>query len=157
MSSSSVLEIQCRWETTFKHSFNEINFQILTSCRNLNDPVVNTLLYGYSGMQCRFLVSLMFSQDFEEACFLLVKTGALQVTQQEVLVTERGHRTLTFLTSMLDPFLQGYQVRETCTLFTLNKKPTDTCQHLASFFSGKRDKNLQCRKPPGGAVNTLWI
>ncbi|CAK6970198.1 dihydroxyacetone phosphate acyltransferase isoform X2 [Scomber scombrus] len=49
-------------------------------------------------------------EDFEEACFLLVKTGALQVTQQEVVVTERGHRTLTFLTSMLDPFLQGYQV-----------------------------------------------
>uniref|UniRef100_A0A4W6F1X5 Glyceronephosphate O-acyltransferase n=1 Tax=Lates calcarifer TaxID=8187 RepID=A0A4W6F1X5_LATCA len=48
-------------------------------------------------------------QDFEEACYLLVKTGALQVTQQEVLVTERGHRTLVFLTSMLDPFLQGYQ------------------------------------------------
>ncbi|KAF3850171.1 hypothetical protein F7725_019890 [Dissostichus mawsoni] len=27
-------------------------------------------------------------QDFEEACFLLVKTGVLQVTQHEVLVTE---------------------------------------------------------------------
>ncbi|XP_041814635.1 dihydroxyacetone phosphate acyltransferase isoform X2 [Chelmon rostratus] len=49
-------------------------------------------------------------QDFEEACYLLEKTGALQVTQQEVLVTQRGHRTLDFLTSMLDPFLQGYQV-----------------------------------------------
>ncbi|XP_035534428.1 dihydroxyacetone phosphate acyltransferase [Morone saxatilis] len=49
-------------------------------------------------------------QDFEEACYLLVKTGVLQVTQQEVLVTERGHRMLAFLTSMLDPFLQGYQV-----------------------------------------------
>ncbi|XP_031177734.1 dihydroxyacetone phosphate acyltransferase [Sander lucioperca] len=49
-------------------------------------------------------------QDFEEACYLLVKTGALQFTQQEVLVTERGHRTLAFLSTMLDPFLQGYQV-----------------------------------------------
>ncbi|XP_010788764.1 dihydroxyacetone phosphate acyltransferase-like, partial [Notothenia coriiceps] len=49
-------------------------------------------------------------QDFEEACFLLVKTGVLQVTQHEVLVTESGHRTLSFLTNMLDPFLQGYQV-----------------------------------------------
>ncbi|KAM6906211.1 dihydroxyacetone phosphate acyltransferase isoform 2-T2 [Lycodopsis pacificus] len=49
-------------------------------------------------------------QDFEEACYLLVKTGALQVTEQEVLVTEGGHRTLAFLISMLDPFLQGYQV-----------------------------------------------
>ncbi|XP_022059837.2 dihydroxyacetone phosphate acyltransferase isoform X1 [Acanthochromis polyacanthus] len=49
-------------------------------------------------------------QDFEEACFLLVKTGALQINQQEFVVTERGHRTLAFLTSILDPFLQGYQV-----------------------------------------------
>lgn len=53
-------------------------------------------------------------QDFEEACYLLAKTGALQVTQHEVLVAERGHRTLTFLTSMLDPFLQGYQVSMGC-------------------------------------------
>ncbi|XP_023120049.2 dihydroxyacetone phosphate acyltransferase isoform X2 [Amphiprion ocellaris] len=49
-------------------------------------------------------------QDFEEACYLLVKTGALQINQQEFVVTERGHRTLGFLTRMLDPFLQGYQV-----------------------------------------------
>nr|XP_046228405.1 dihydroxyacetone phosphate acyltransferase [Scatophagus argus] len=49
-------------------------------------------------------------QDFEEACYLLVKTGALQVSQNEVLITERGHRTMAFLTSMLDPFLQGYQM-----------------------------------------------
>lgn len=52
-----------------------------------------------------------FMQDFEEACYLLGKTGALQVTQHEVLVADRGHRTLTFFTNMLDPFLQGYQVR----------------------------------------------
>lgn len=49
-------------------------------------------------------------EDFEEACYLLMKTGALQVTQQEVLVTESGHRTVTFLSTMMDPFLQGYQV-----------------------------------------------
>uniref|UniRef100_A0A3Q0RPY0 Glyceronephosphate O-acyltransferase n=1 Tax=Amphilophus citrinellus TaxID=61819 RepID=A0A3Q0RPY0_AMPCI len=49
-------------------------------------------------------------QDFEEACYLLLKTGTLQINQQEVLITERGHRTLAFLTSVLDPFLQGYQV-----------------------------------------------
>ncbi|XP_060907623.1 dihydroxyacetone phosphate acyltransferase isoform X3 [Labrus mixtus] len=49
-------------------------------------------------------------QDFEEACYLLMKTGALQVTQQEVVVTASGQRTVAFLTNMLDPFLQGYQV-----------------------------------------------
>ncbi|KAM3861224.1 dihydroxyacetone phosphate acyltransferase [Diretmus argenteus] len=49
-------------------------------------------------------------QDFEEACYLLVKTGVLQVSQQEVVVMDKGHKTLAFLTAMLDPFLQGYQV-----------------------------------------------
>ncbi|KAF6735840.1 Dihydroxyacetone phosphate acyltransferase [Oryzias melastigma] len=49
-------------------------------------------------------------QDFEEACYLLTKSGALHVNQHEVLATERGHRTLAFLTGVLDPFLQGYQL-----------------------------------------------
>lgn len=47
-----------------------------------------------------------------------MKTGALQVSQDVVVVTERGHRTVGFLTSMLDPFLQGYQVRERDTLYS---------------------------------------
>ncbi|XP_043962098.1 dihydroxyacetone phosphate acyltransferase isoform X2 [Gambusia affinis] len=49
-------------------------------------------------------------QDFEEACYLLVKSAVLQIHQQEVLVIDRGHRTLAFLTSILDPFVQGYQM-----------------------------------------------
>lgn len=49
-------------------------------------------------------------QDFEEACFLLVKTGVLQLNQQEIVVTHRGHRTMSFLSRMLLPFIQGYQV-----------------------------------------------
>lgn len=49
-------------------------------------------------------------QDFEEACFLLVRTGVLLLTQQQVLVPDGGRRTLVFLTRLLDPFLQGYQV-----------------------------------------------
>lgn len=49
-------------------------------------------------------------QDFEEACFLLLKTGALQLNQQEILVTHRGHTTMGFLSRMLLPFIQGYQV-----------------------------------------------
>uniref|UniRef100_A0A1A8FGN3 Glyceronephosphate O-acyltransferase n=1 Tax=Nothobranchius korthausae TaxID=1143690 RepID=A0A1A8FGN3_9TELE len=49
-------------------------------------------------------------QDFEEACYLLVKSGALQISQQEILVSGRGHRTLAFLANILDPFLEGYQM-----------------------------------------------
>ncbi|XP_037100114.1 dihydroxyacetone phosphate acyltransferase [Syngnathus acus] len=49
-------------------------------------------------------------QDFDEACYLLEKTGALQVSQHDVEVTKRGQRTLDFLTGVLEPFLQGYLV-----------------------------------------------
>ncbi|XP_051909240.1 dihydroxyacetone phosphate acyltransferase [Hippocampus zosterae] len=48
--------------------------------------------------------------DFEEACYLLEKTGALHVTQHDVAVTKRGQKTLDFLTGVLEPFLQGYLV-----------------------------------------------
>lgn len=49
-------------------------------------------------------------QDFEEACYLLVKRGALQVSEHEIVMSASGHSTLTFLCALLEPFLQGYQV-----------------------------------------------
>ncbi|XP_035650117.1 dihydroxyacetone phosphate acyltransferase [Oncorhynchus keta] len=49
-------------------------------------------------------------QDFEEACYLLVKTGAVQMAQQDIVMTDRGQPTLSFFNGLLEPFLQGYQV-----------------------------------------------
>ncbi|KAM9496422.1 dihydroxyacetone phosphate acyltransferase [Clarias gariepinus] len=49
-------------------------------------------------------------QDFEEACCLLVKCGAIQELQQEVVMSSSGERTLSFLCLLMEPFLQGYQV-----------------------------------------------
>uniref|UniRef100_A0A671QPC3 Dihydroxyacetone phosphate acyltransferase-like n=1 Tax=Sinocyclocheilus anshuiensis TaxID=1608454 RepID=A0A671QPC3_9TELE len=49
-------------------------------------------------------------QDFEEACYLLMKRGVLQVSEHEIVMSASGHSTLAFLSSVLDPFLQGYQV-----------------------------------------------
>ncbi|KAL2081889.1 hypothetical protein ACEWY4_021707 [Coilia grayii] len=49
-------------------------------------------------------------QDFDEACYLLMKCGAVQILQQGVVTTESGRVTLPFLCAMLEPFLQGYQV-----------------------------------------------
>ncbi|XP_053087662.1 dihydroxyacetone phosphate acyltransferase isoform X2 [Pangasianodon hypophthalmus] len=49
-------------------------------------------------------------QDFEEACYLLVKCGAVQELQQEVVMSSSGQMTLSFLCSLMEPFLQGYQV-----------------------------------------------
>ncbi|XP_077076651.1 dihydroxyacetone phosphate acyltransferase [Siphateles boraxobius] len=49
-------------------------------------------------------------QDFEEACYLLIKRGVLQVLEHEIVMSASGHSTLAFLCAALDPFLQGYQV-----------------------------------------------
>lgn len=49
-------------------------------------------------------------QDFEEACYLLVKTGVVQVLEQDLLGTDGGQNTLSFLTAILQPFVQGYQL-----------------------------------------------
>lgn len=54
---------------------------------------------------------LFVPQDFAEARSLLLKTGALQLSAHELLVAGAGGRTVHFLSSMLDPFLQGYRVR----------------------------------------------
>uniref|UniRef100_A0A8C7G604 Glyceronephosphate O-acyltransferase n=1 Tax=Oncorhynchus kisutch TaxID=8019 RepID=A0A8C7G604_ONCKI len=48
--------------------------------------------------------------DFEEACYLLVKTGAVQMPQQDIVMTDIGQPTLSFFNGLLEPFLQGYQV-----------------------------------------------
>uniref|UniRef100_A0A8C7G6F6 Glyceronephosphate O-acyltransferase n=1 Tax=Oncorhynchus kisutch TaxID=8019 RepID=A0A8C7G6F6_ONCKI len=49
-------------------------------------------------------------QDFEEACYLLVKTGAVQMPQQDIVMTDIGQPTLSFFNGLLEPFLQGYQM-----------------------------------------------
>ncbi|XP_060769900.1 dihydroxyacetone phosphate acyltransferase [Neoarius graeffei] len=48
--------------------------------------------------------------DFEEACCLLVKCGAVQELQQDIVMSSSGQKTLSFLCSLFEPFLQGYQV-----------------------------------------------
>nr|XP_046228564.1 dihydroxyacetone phosphate acyltransferase [Scatophagus argus] len=50
------------------------------------------------------------SQDFEEACCLLKKCGAVCVSQQEVTVSDAGPEVLSFLRALLQPFIESYQV-----------------------------------------------
>ncbi|XP_060947890.1 dihydroxyacetone phosphate acyltransferase [Limanda limanda] len=84
---------------------------VLAASSNNKQEVFNSFSFLRNMLSNEFILCPGATvQDFEDACFLLVKTGALQVSQQEVVVTETGHRTLAFLTSVLDPFLQGYQV-----------------------------------------------
>ncbi|XP_033999769.1 dihydroxyacetone phosphate acyltransferase isoform X2 [Trematomus bernacchii] len=50
------------------------------------------------------------SQDFEEACSLLKKCGAVHVSEQEVTVSDAGLEVLSFLQALLQPFIDSYQV-----------------------------------------------
>ncbi|KAL2082617.1 hypothetical protein ACEWY4_022435 [Coilia grayii] len=52
----------------------------------------------------------MAGQDFEDGCSLLVRCGALQSTDGELMVTEQWAQTGYFLRAVLQPFMQTYQV-----------------------------------------------
>ncbi|XP_062980477.1 dihydroxyacetone phosphate acyltransferase [Elgaria multicarinata webbii] len=49
-------------------------------------------------------------KDFEEGCFLLTKCDAVQVTPQQIFVTEKGSTIISFLLAMFRPFVEGYQI-----------------------------------------------
>lgn len=76
-------------------------------------PTNQKRILGYEGA-CG-LISMhwyyvFLTQDFEEACFLLKKCGAVQISQQEVTVLDSGSEVLTFLQTLLQPFIDSYQV-----------------------------------------------
>uniref|UniRef100_A0A8C2ZF29 Glyceronephosphate O-acyltransferase 2 n=1 Tax=Cyclopterus lumpus TaxID=8103 RepID=A0A8C2ZF29_CYCLU len=50
------------------------------------------------------------SQDFEEACVLLRKCGAVHISEQEVTASDAGLEALSFLQALLQPFIDSYQV-----------------------------------------------
>ncbi|XP_048842441.1 dihydroxyacetone phosphate acyltransferase [Brienomyrus brachyistius] len=49
-------------------------------------------------------------QDFEEACSLLQKCGTVQITNQDITVTSKGLSVTSFLTAVVQPFIEAYQV-----------------------------------------------
>lgn len=49
-------------------------------------------------------------QDFEEGCYLLCKSEAIQVMTRDILVTEKGNTVLEFLIGLFKPFVDSYQV-----------------------------------------------
>ncbi|XP_036405351.1 dihydroxyacetone phosphate acyltransferase [Megalops cyprinoides] len=49
-------------------------------------------------------------EDFEEACSLLKKCGAVQIMDQDITVMEGGHSTMAFLRAILEPYVEAYQV-----------------------------------------------
>lgn len=55
-------------------------------------------------------VILCLLKDFADGCSLLVRSGVLQTSDQELVVTEHGTNTAAFLRAVLQPFIETYQV-----------------------------------------------
>ncbi|KAG5846616.1 hypothetical protein ANANG_G00116870 [Anguilla anguilla] len=82
-----------------------------TAATPRNDDVYSSFLYLRNVFSNEFILCPGAAvQDFEEGCYLLLKCGAVQMLKQDIAVTERGQPILSFLSGMLEPFLQGYQV-----------------------------------------------
>ncbi|KAM9356015.1 dihydroxyacetone phosphate acyltransferase [Pholidichthys leucotaenia] len=84
---------------------------ILSSSSNSKQEIFNSFSFLRNMFSNEFILCPGATiQDFEEASYLLMKTGALKMNQQDVVIMERGQRMVAFLSRVLDPFLQGYQV-----------------------------------------------
>uniref|UniRef100_A0A8C4RG91 Glyceronephosphate O-acyltransferase n=1 Tax=Erpetoichthys calabaricus TaxID=27687 RepID=A0A8C4RG91_ERPCA len=77
----------------------------------------------YSFLQDLFSSEFVFlpgnaKQDFEEACHRLSEWGAVQISKQNIELTETGPLVIFFILSIFQPFLEGYQLYSNCTFYT---------------------------------------
>uniref|UniRef100_A0A8C3CNX7 Dihydroxyacetone phosphate acyltransferase n=1 Tax=Cairina moschata TaxID=8855 RepID=A0A8C3CNX7_CAIMO len=73
-------------------------------------------------------------KDFEEGCFLLTKCDAIQTTQQEIYLTDKGSVIVSFLSAMFRPFVEGYQL-----IFRYLSKETREAFTEKQFVPGVRN------------------
>ncbi|XP_008940623.1 PREDICTED: dihydroxyacetone phosphate acyltransferase, partial [Merops nubicus] len=73
-------------------------------------------------------------KDFEEGCFLLTKCDAIQTSQQEIYPTDKGSATVSFLSAMFRPFVEGYQL-----IFRYLSKETKEAFTEKQFIPGVRN------------------
>ncbi|XP_075059568.1 dihydroxyacetone phosphate acyltransferase [Mixophyes fleayi] len=79
------------------------------SCRR--EDVYKTFHFMRSLFSKEFIFFPGFEEkDFEEGCFLLSKYDVINVTPQEVVMTEKETSTAMFLLKMFQPFLECYQL-----------------------------------------------
>lgn len=55
-------------------------------------------------------------RDFEEGCYLLCKTEAMQMTGKDIILTDKGNVVLQFLRGLFKPFVESYQILSRCLL-----------------------------------------
>ncbi|XP_078505210.1 dihydroxyacetone phosphate acyltransferase isoform X1 [Lissotriton helveticus] len=83
-------------------------------------------------------------KDFDEGCFLLNKSNAVNVTPQEIIIKEEGGEVVSFLSAMFRPFIEGYQLVCQYLLNVANETFSEK-----QFLSGVR--NFVCQLLVSGA------
>ncbi|TRY87733.1 hypothetical protein DNTS_031800 [Danionella cerebrum] len=84
---------------------------VVLSCASYRNQILHVFLRSaLIAVAIQSANSSRTEDDFEEACYLLIKSGVLQVPEHEIVLSETGQRTLAFLCALLEPFLHGYQV-----------------------------------------------
>ncbi|KAG7508269.1 dihydroxyacetone phosphate acyltransferase-like [Solea senegalensis] len=89
---------------------------LLTTALDVTNSTHKDELFAFfSFLQDLFSSEFIFipgklSEDFEEACSLLKKCGAVHIDQQEVTLSHMGRETLSFLKALIQPFIDSYQM-----------------------------------------------
>uniref|UniRef100_A0A4W3H8S5 Glyceronephosphate O-acyltransferase n=1 Tax=Callorhinchus milii TaxID=7868 RepID=A0A4W3H8S5_CALMI len=86
-----------------------IAFQITCSCKRGDVYGCFSFLQELLSNEFIFLTGNGV-KDFDEGLYLLMKCNAIQVSHTDLYVSEKGKSTLSFLSSMFWPFLDGYRV-----------------------------------------------
>ncbi|XP_059838189.1 dihydroxyacetone phosphate acyltransferase [Hypanus sabinus] len=86
-----------------------IAFQSTQSCRR--EDIYSCFSYLREVLSDEFVFSPGNNvKDFDEGLYLLMKSGAIQGSQADLYISEKGSTTISFLSVMFTPFLEGYQV-----------------------------------------------
>ncbi|XP_008311481.1 dihydroxyacetone phosphate acyltransferase [Cynoglossus semilaevis] len=93
-----------------------------------------------------FIPGMQF-EDFEDACLLLKKCGAIRINSDEVIVSDSGQEILSFHQSLIQPFIDSYQV----TFSSLSEQEPDVFTDK-QFLPAVR--NLATRLLLSGEVHT---
>ncbi|XP_041043885.1 dihydroxyacetone phosphate acyltransferase [Carcharodon carcharias] len=86
-----------------------IAFQNTHSCRREDVYSCFSYLHKIFSDEFIFLPGDLV-KDFDEGLYLLMKSGAIQGSHTDIYISEKGSATISFLSDMFRPFLEGYQV-----------------------------------------------
>ncbi|KAM8952933.1 dihydroxyacetone phosphate acyltransferase [Pelodytes ibericus] len=88
---------------------------VMLACKVSNCFMKEEVYKSFKFLRSVFTKEFIFfpgfeEKDFEEGCLLLTKCDIIQLTSHEIIMTEKGASAALFLSTMFQPFLEGYQL-----------------------------------------------